>query len=457
MHPKREIRPRLVAVLALAAGLSTLAGSLPSAAQQQPSQPPKPEDLLGNIVVVAEGNARPLPKVAVYPSLSADIEDVTLRSVVRRDLDLCGEFEVLPEDQRPDGLYLSDTPVDAKAWAAKGVEALVRVSGKKSSEAGRIELRGQAYFVKKGADPVIDKRFSVATADVRVESHRIADMLIGALTGQNGSFASHMTFSSGSGKLRRVFTIDADGNNAEAVTSPDRTAIASTFGKNDELFYTASIDRDEYKIFGLKSGGPLPGPVKGSVYGIAFSKDRSQVALSIGVGATIKMFAGPDFASAKLASDVGLAMEPTFSPSGKLAYSGEGKWSQRIFVDNKPVSPDGLQASSPTFCNNPEGTRLVFAVGVGKNTDIVATAEGGGQLVRLTQSQGSNSYPACSPDGRLVAFFSTRKSGEGPGLYVMRLDGMRPKRVSTLLGDSLHWDPRAPGTAREITTPAPPK
>ena len=439
---------------AAVAALAVVAAAIPHAsAQQPPPGAPDAEQLLGNIVVVAEGAGRPLPKVAVYPSLASDIEDVTLRSVVRRDLDLCGEFEVLPDDQKPDGLYLSDSPIDAKAWAAKNIEALVRVTGKKLS-GDKAELKGQAYFVKKGPDAVFEKRFTIAASDVRVESHRLADQLIGALTGQNGGFASHMTFATGSGKQRRVYSIDADGNNARPISSPDRTAIAPTFGKNEELFYAASINNDEYKIFSA-TGGPFPTPVKGSVYGIAFSKDRSQVALSIGVGPTIKVFTGPDFASIKPASAVGMAMHPSFTPSGKLAFSGEGKWGQRIYVDDKPITPDGLWASAPTFCNNPDGVRAVFAVGLGKNTDLVATGEKGGGLARLTQNQGKNSYPACSPDGRLIAFFSTRTSNQGPGLYIMRIDGGRPKRVSTLLGDSLRWDPLPKGTA--VEAPASPK
>ena len=76
----------------------------------------------------------------------------------------------------------------------------------------------------------------------------------------------------------------------------------------------------------------------------------------------------------------------------------------------------------------------------------MATGAEGGGLARLTQGQGRNNYPACSPDGRLVAFFSTRTSGEGPGLYLMRIDGQRPKRISTLVGDSLSWA-RLPETA----------
>ena len=416
----------------------------PSAAADAPpeAKPPSPEDVLGNMVVVA-GAGRPLPKIGIQPSLASDIEDVTLRSVVQGDLDLCGEFEVLPDSAAPTGLYLTDTPVDIKAWAAKGVESVVKVTGKKSGK-NQVELRAQAFFVRQGATPVFDKVFTVPANHVREESHRLADLVIGALTGQNGGFASHMAFASGAGSTRRVFTIDADGHDAKAISPLGATALTPAFGKNGELYYTASVGNDVYRIFG-PSGAPVGLPVKGSVYGLAFSRDKSQVALSIGVDSTLKVFLGPDFAGIKPASTVGLALHPTFTPSGKLAFSGEGKFGQRVYVDDKPITPEGIFASSPVFCNHPDGVRTVFAVGVGQDSDLVSTGERGGGLTRLTQNQGKNSYPACSPDGRLIAFFSTRTSGQGPGLYIMRIDGMRPKRISTLLGDTLRWDALPPG------------
>jgi TolB protein len=428
-----------------AASLLLLAGAPVALADAPPAagdKPPNPEDLLGNMVVVA-GAGRPLPKIGIQPSLASDIEDVTLRSVVQGDLDLCGEFEVLPDSSAPEGLYLSDTPVDVKAWSAKGVEAVVKVTGKKGAK-GQVELRAQAFLVRQGAAPVFDKSFAVPADHLREESHRVADLVIGALTGQNGGFASHMAFASGSGSSRRVFTIDADGHDARAASPQGAVALAPAFGKNGELYYTASVNNDVYRIFG-PSGAPVSLPVEGSVYGLAFSRDKSQVALSIGVGSTIKMFLGPDFAGIKSASTVGLALHPTFTPSGKLAFSGEGKFGQRVYVEDKPITPEGIFASSPVFCNHPDGVRTVFAVGVGQDADLVSTGERGGGLLRLTQSQGRNSYPACSPDGRLIAFFSTRTSGQGPGLYIMRIDGMRPKRISTLLGDSLRWDALPPG------------
>lgn len=434
--------------------LSALAATLslvPRAAAQTPppaaSAPPNPDDLLGNIVVIA-GAGRPLPKIGILPSLSGDIEDVTLHSVVRRDLDLSGEFDLLADSAAPPGLYLADSPVDVKAWTGKGVEALVKVTGKKLDD-HHAELRGQVFFLKRGDTPVLDKRFSVPASKIREESHRLSDLLLGALTGQNGGFASHMTFAKGSGSLRRVYTIDADGHDAKAVSPPEKSAIAPAFGKNSEVYYAAAAPQDIYQVYNA-AGTLVPVPFKGSVYSIGFSRDHAQVAISLGVGSTIKVFAGPDFASLRPASEVGMALHPAFTPSGKLAFAGEGKYSQRIFVDGKPVTPDGLIASSPVFCNHPDGVRLVFAAGVGKDTDLVSTSEKGGQLARLTQNQGRNGYPACSPDGRLIAFFSTRTSGEGPGLYMMRTDGGRPKRISPLLGDSLRWDALPKGQAVEL-------
>jgi len=172
---------------------------------------------------------------------------------------------------------------------------------------------------------------------------------------------------------------------------------------------------------------------------MAFSRDKSEVAATIADGSHIRLYRGPDLLSLKRVGNDKMALAPTFSPNGLLAYAGEGKWGQRIYVDGKSVSPAGLHATAPTFCRHPDGIRLVFAVGVGDRMDLVSTAETGGNARRLTAGRGQNSYPACSPDGRLVAFFSTRKSGAGPGLYIMRLDGTRPKRVSTLVGDSLRW------------------
>jgi TolB protein len=438
-------KKNLCAILGLVAGLVVGRGAS-SPALAQPAPAPA-DDPLANIVVAADAAAQPpLPKIAVLSSTATDMENVSLYSVVKGDVELSGEFDVLGDSSLPDGPYVSDT-LDVKAYGGKGAEAIIRVTGRKLSDT-KAELRGQAFVVSQGDAPVYDKRFEVAIDRVRAESHYVADQLIGALTGTQGGFFSHLTFVSGTGSLRRVYSMDSDGHAAKPISPTDHVAIAPAYGKGGELFWSASVNKDEYKIFKASAPtAPLKTNVKGSVYGLAFNKDQSQVAVSIGVGETIKVYTGPSFEELKEASPIGMAFRPSFTPTGKLAFSGEGKFGQRVYVDGKPISPDGLMASAPTFCRHPDGIKAVFGVGAGKNFDLVATGETGGQLVRLTQGAGSNNYPACSPDGRLIAFFSTRKGAEG--LYVMRLNGGKAKRVSILMGDSLRWDRLPPTQAVE--------
>jgi TolB protein len=440
-HPPIAI-PALLAVFVSAT--ATALSAAPDVARAQR----KAEEILNNIVVVAKKvQRRPLPKIGIQPSLAANIEDVTVRSVVRRDLDLSGEFEVLPDTSAPAGLYLSDTPVDVAGWKKKGAESVVRVSGK-SLGRGRVHLFGEAYFVDVGKKPVFQRHLETDIGSVRAASHRLADALIGALTGTPGAFSSELTFILQAGKKRRVYLIDGDGHNPRPISGDDQLALAPAFGPNHQLYYSASVRHDAFKLFTVGSKEPLVLSPGGSVYGLAFSRERDEVAVSIAVGTTVALFRGPNLKQLKTASGRKMAIHPAFSPSGKLAFAGAGKFAQRIYIDGKAISPAGLSASAPVFCRHPNGVRVVYAVGVGKNTDLVASDESGGNLVRLTQARGRNNYPACSPDGRLIAFFSTRKSGEGPGLYMMRIDGRRPKRISTLLGDSLRWA-RLPPPARK--------
>ncbi len=408
----------------------------PAARAQDPDEAPAgtPEDILKNITVAQTSAERPLPKIAIHPTLATDENDITLRNVVRRDLDLCGEFEVLPE---PEGALLSDDKVDVEGWKQKGAESVVKLVGKKL-DSGKVQLTATAWLTDSPDKPAFQQTLETEESQARVESHRLADALIGALTGTPGGFSSEMTFVFGHGKARRAYVMDADGHDPRAVSPPDQLALAPAFGPNHQLYWSASTDRGAFHLYTAGRAEPIALEPRGSVYGIAFSRKEDQVALSIARGSGIMLFSGPDLEHLQEASQNDLAMHPTWSPNDKLAFVGSSKWGQRTFVDGKAVSPAGLMASAPVFCRHPDGVRLLYTVGAGKQTDIVASGETGGGIVRLTEG-GTARYPACSPDGRLIAFFSTKTGGEGPGLYLMRIDGARPKRISTLVGDSLRW------------------
>jgi TolB protein len=166
------------------------------------------------------------------------------------------------------------------------------------------------------------------------------------------------------------------------------------------------------------------------------------IAVAVPGGSAIYVGA-PDGTGMKRVSRTVLATHPVFSPSGMLAWIGGNpseRASRRVYVDGKAVSPRGFAAAAPTFCDTEDGVRLVYSVAVGAHRqDLVMSDERGKGVVRLTQNQGSNTFPACSRDGRLLAFFSTR--GKRPAMYLMSLKRWKTQKLAHQHGESLRWEP----------------
>jgi TolB protein len=404
---------------------------------------PTPDDgVLGAFVITGVNTAERLPKIAVLPSLSPDYEDVIVRGVVRRDFELTGLYDVIPDSKAPAGLYGFEDPIDVEAWQKVGAEAIVKVSAQKKGT-DLIQVLGIAYFLNVGKEPVYQKTIVVPKGDARITAHRITDALLGALTGRPGSFASELIFSGKWAQNRRIFRMDADGNSLLALTDPMDTAIAPSFGASGHILYSVSHQYAPFTVMDhfQNANKPFSLPFSTSIYGLAFNKDRSKLAVAVSGDSKSAIYVGnPDGSGMKKVSTSELATRPVWSPSGKLAWVGgdPSQGSQRIWVDGKPVSPAGFTAASPTFCDTEDGIKLVYSVATGNNhQDLIIAAEKGQNMARLTQNQGSNSYPACSPDGRLVAFFSTRD--KSPGIWLMSLKSWKAQQVSTQEGESLNW------------------
>jgi TolB protein len=439
----RRLRSTVLSLF-VATGASAFASRASSADTPEPAAQPPDESVLGTVDVTGAASA-PLPKLAVMPIVTTNEADTTLQLVVKKDLDLSGQFEVVSDEAAPSGLYLHDTPVEVAAFRAKGIAIVVRVLANKLPS-GKIELLGSAFLTGQGSKPVFETRMETDATVVRASAHRMTDALLGALSGRPGGFASHMVYSGRVGRNRQIFGIDADGFNLHTESPPGDTSIAPAFGPKGETYYAQSHDYMPFKLVRGPSAIPVPITLTGSVFGIAFSPDHSKIAISVARDGTSHIHVGnADGSALQPISTVPLANHPVFGPGGKMAYVGGGTAGQRVYIDGKPISPAGFNASAPAFCDTPTGLTVVFTVGVGAGADLVSTDARGGNITRITQNQGANSYPACSPDGRLLAFFSTRKSDKGPGLYVVPLASVgRARRISSELGESLRWEALPP-------------
>ncbi len=412
-------------------------------AQAQAPAAAQDESALGEILVTGTSQEK-VPRIAVLPSLSPDLEDVIVRGVVRRDLELTGLFDLIPDSKAPSGMYGFDDAIDIDAWRALGAEAIVKVAARADDTPGKIQVQGVAYFLNVGKDPVYQKKIVVPKTEARVTAHRITDALLGALTGRPGSFASELTFSAKWARSRRIFRVDADGNGLLPLTDPADHAIAPAWGPAHSIYYLLSKNYMPYQLWSFAGGTHKQVNVsfKTSLYGVSFDKTGKRMALAVSENAESAIYVGsPDGSGMQKVSSTSLATHPTFSPNGKLAWvGGDAKQgTQRIYVDGKAVSPSGFTAASPVYCDTEDGIRLVYSVAVGGDRqDLVIAAEDGRGVARLTQNQGNNTSPSCSPDGRSLAFFSTRN--KQPGLYLLSLKRYKTQQVSSQMGEALRWE-----------------
>jgi TolB protein len=125
----------------------------------------------------------------------------------------------------------------------------------------------------------------------------------------------------------------------------------------------------------------------------------------------------------------GLSLSPAWHPNGrKLIYSkflegGAGTQLEEVdFASGKTrtITGGGLNIT-PTYSH--DGRSVVYASGSESGTDLMLTAvDSPGVVQRLTFGRGSdNGSPSFSPDGRKIAFFSSRS--RFPQIYTMDTDG----------------------------------
>ncbi len=184
------------------------------------------------------------------------------------------------------------------------------------------------------------------------------------------------------------------------------------------------------------------------MYSLAFNKDRSKLAVAVsGEGKSAIYVGNPDGTGMNRVSTSELATRPAWSRRASWLGSAENQ-PRVLSASGSTASPSHPPASPPprpVFATPEDGVKLVYSVAVGGNRqDLVIAAEKGQNMARLTQKQGSNSYPACSPDGRLLAFFSNRN--KSPGIWLMSLKSWKAQQISTQEGESLNWSllPAAP-------------
>jgi tetratricopeptide (TPR) repeat protein/predicted Ser/Thr protein kinase len=137
----------------------------------------------------------------------------------------------------------------------------------------------------------------------------------------------------------------------------------------------------------------------------------------------------------KRGADVVQGLAPSWSPDGRILYSGCAGDQCGILVmnadgtDPKQAAAGGMEANPEA---SPDGQRVAFMSLRDGNWEIyVANLDGSG-LRRLTDNPANDGLPAWSPDGRFIAFVSERDGNWA--VWVMRADGTGQRRLFEIGG-----------------------
>jgi TolB protein len=423
---------RLIPVVA-AAGL--LLAAFPSFAGDQPPPLPTSSGPTGGGVtqITVSGGQRSLYKIALPPILGDGDLSKTLVETETRDFTLSSLFQVLDPSSFTANLAAEGTGIEPTSWRGVGAEGVIK--GQTSLRSTGVHVELALFVVSRGRDAVLKRDYDVPKENVRSAAHQFCNEVVKWFTGTAGSFGTRLVFSATTGRGQKgIYQLDSDGQGLSKLTTATNVALAPAIGAGS-IYYAGGLPDGSYALF--KIGNPAA-VLKhaGMIFGVAFGGGK--MALVISQAGQSDIWTGaPDGTGLSKVTSGGLNTHPAFGPGGQLAYVSNASGSPQIYVSGKNVSSRGNYNMAPVWCNDPDGLKILFMGRDGASWDVFSVAPSGdpSTMKRLTQDQGSNTYPSCAPDGRTIAFFSTRG-----GLYTANPSGLNQQKINSVQGESLRWE-----------------
>jgi TolB protein len=431
----------------LAVGLAqqpTPTGGNQTPAGQQPTQ----------IEVVLTGDPGTPPRIAVpdFLALSPDKETQaiarTIAEVLWDDLNYEREFYMVPRDTYrsiPAAAAIDRPPFER--WRELGVDGLVMGAVSKTGDAVRVEMR---LFQIRAQQQIYAREYTGSAANARLYAHTISDEIHQSQRNLRGVARTKLAFVSDRNRDRVVGTVenrevkevyisDYDGANQRRITvgrqlnvsptwSPDARAIAYTSWRTGfpDIFISRIYE------------GTMSNPAKGTASAHnslpMFSPDGTRIAFMSNRDGNNEIYVMNVDGSGlrRLTNHPQIDATPTWAPSGtQIAFTSDRGGTPSIYI----VGVDGLGLRRVTFENSDRATwspaprnEIAFTARTGPGYDIKVLDLATSEIRQLTFGEGSNEAPAWSPNGRHLAFWSTR-SGRAQ-IFTVDYDGRNIRQLT---------------------------
>lgn len=442
-----------VAAIAMVTVSAQQPGSPGSGATQQPSE----------VELSITGDAGTPPRFAVPDliALSPDAADIaaTIGKVLWDDLAFEREFYLIPRDTyRTIPTARSADQIPFGAWRELGADGLVFGTVQRTGTTVRVDVR---LFNVRTRQSVFAKEYSGGITNPRLYAHTIADELHQQQRALRGVARTKLTFSSDrhgerlaasvpNRDVKEVYIADYDGANPRRITvnralnitpvwSPDARSIAYT------SYRKGFPDILVAHIYQGTSANPTGG--RGNNYLPTYSPDGARIAFMSSRDGNPEIYVmradGSDVR--RLTNHPANDVTPTWSPKGtEIAFTSDRAGTPQIYV----VSAEGTgtprrittaesYADRPTW-SPPPFNEIAYAARTGSGFDIKLYDLATGQVRQLTFGEGTNESPAFAPNGRHIAFTSTRAGRVQ--VFTMARDGKDLRQI-TREGNNYtpHW------------------
>ena len=415
----------------------------PQSTAQQPSE----------VAVVINGDTGTPPRYAVPEFVAANPESVdtarTISQVLWDDLSFEREFYLIPRDTYitiPSARTAAQIPFGA--WRELGTDAVVFGTVQRRGNEVRVEIR---LFNVATQQSVFSKEYTGTAANPRLFAHMMSDDIHHQQRALRGVARTKLAFSSDRNRervggtaqdreIKEVYVSDYDGANARRLTTNRQLNLTPVWSPDARAVAYTSYRRGYPDLFvALLYEGVQQEPTKGGTQNWLpmFSPDGTRIVFTSSRDGNAELYVMNRDGSGvrRLTSHPAIDTTPTWSPTGtQIAFTSDRAGQPQIYI----MGADGLNlrrlttaesyADRPTWSPAPFN-EIAFAARTGPGYDVKIYDLATGVTRQITFGEGSNESPAYSPNGRHLAFTSTR-TGRGVQIYTVGRDGRGVKQVT---------------------------